>query len=148
MRRKLILSLKAIGVPVVGLLVVALSTDTELAIHVGTVVLVLAASTVFFFAKSLSLRAQAAGFLVLSVAISHAVDRYFWIEVWEHGYPWPYSHSGDCANCGGFIGSIAPFMNEVSVVSFAVLAAIAVMAVAWHLTLRSTRPARQAAQSG
>ena len=98
--------------------------------------LALLASAAFFFAKSLAVRAQALAYLLLTVGISHAVDRYFWVGVWERGYPWPYAHGSDCTSCTGTIGSISPFMNEVATVCFSVLAAVAVIAVAWHLTRR------------
>lgn len=138
MPRAFLISLKIIGVVVTALLVVFLATSSELALHFGTTVLVLAGSVICFFAKARSVRAQALAFLFLTIGVSHAVDRYFWVGVWERGYPWPYSHGSDCSSCGGFIGSISPFMNEVATVCFSVLAVLAAIAVAWHLTLRST----------
>ncbi|MCA6215518.1 hypothetical protein KGA65_03070, partial [Ideonella sp. B7] len=126
--------LKTIGALAAAVLVVFLATGSELALHFGTTALVLAASAICFFAKARAVRAQALAFLFLTVGVSHAVDRYFWVGVWERGYPWPYSHGGDCTSCGGFIGSIAPFMNEVATVCFSVLALVAAIAVAWHLS--------------
>ena len=136
--RALLISLKVIGVIAASLLVVFLASGDELALHFGTIVLVLSASVICFFAKARSVRAQALAFLFLTVGVSHAVDRYFWVGVWDRGYPWPYSHGSDCSSCGGFIGSISPFMNEVATICFSVLAMVAATAVVWHLTLRST----------
>ena len=137
MPRVLVISLKSIGVIAASLLVVFFASDSELALHFGSTAVVLLASIICFFAKPLVVRAQALAFLLLTVAVSHAVDRYFWVGVWERGYPWPYSHGSDCTSCAGFIGSISPFMNEVATVCFSVLATVAVIAVAWHLTRRS-----------
>lgn len=147
MPRALLISLKIIGAFASTVLVIFLATDSELSIHIGTTGLVLLASTIGFFSKSLSVRSQAFVFLLLTVGVSHGVDRYFWVGVWEHGYPWPYSHGGDCSSCGGFIGSILPFMNEVATVCFSVLATVAVIAVAWHLTRRSRGTLRRQAGS-
>lgn len=135
--RALVISLKSIGVIATSLLVVFFATGSELALHFGTTALVLLASVICFFAKPLAVRGQALAFLLLTVGVSHAVDHYFWVGVWERGYPWPYSHGSECASCAGFIGSISPFTNEVATVCFSVLATIAVVAVAWHLTRRS-----------
>lgn len=138
MPRVLVLLLKVIGVFITALVVVFFGSGNELALHIGTMALVLLASVTFFFAKTLLVRAQALAFLPLTIGVSHGVDHYFWLGVWEHGYPWPFSHGGDCSTCGGFIGSIAPFMGEVATVSFSVLATVACIAVAWHLS-RNTR---------
>ena len=138
MPRALLILLKLIGVIAAVLLVVFLGSGDELSLHLGTVVLVLLASVICFFAKARFIRAQALAFLFLAIGVSHAVDRYFWVGVSDHGYPWPYSHGNDCSSCGGFIGSVLPFMNEVATVSFSVLAIVAAIAVVWHLTLRST----------
>jgi hypothetical protein len=143
----LLISLKIVGVVATTLLVVFLATDSELALHFGTTILALLASAVLFFAKPLAVRAQAVAFLLLTVGVSHAVDRYFWGGVWERGYPWPYSHGSDCTSCSGFIGSISPFMNEVATVCFSVLAAVEIIAVAWHLTRRSRGTLRRQAGS-
>jgi hypothetical protein len=133
-QRTLLISLKVIGVVFITLLVVFLATGDELVFHFGTTALVLLASVICFFAKTLPVRAQALAFLFLTVGVSHAVDRYFWVGVWDQGYPWPYSHGGDCSSCAGSIGSISPFMNEVATLCFSVLATVAVIASAWHLT--------------
>ena len=138
MSRALLILLKTIGALAGAVLVVFLATGSELALHFGTTALVFAASAICFFAKARAVSAQALAFLFLTVGVSHAVDRYFWVGVWERGYPWPYSHGSDCTSCGVLIGSIAPFMNEVATVCFSVLALVAAIAVAWHLTLRST----------
>ena len=134
MPRALVISLKVISVIAFSLLVVFFATDSELVLHFGTTTLILLASTICFFAKPLAVRVQALAFLFLAVGVSHAVDRYFWVGVWDRSYPWPYAHGSDCSSCSGFIGSISPFMNEVATVCFSVLATIAVIAVAWHLT--------------
>lgn len=141
MPQALVITLKSIGVIAASLLVVFFATDSKLALHFGTVALVLLASVICFFAKPLAVRAQAFAFLLLTVGISHAVDRYFWVGVWERGYLWPYSHGSDCTSCAGFIGSITPFINEVATVCFSVLVSVVIIAVAWHLTHRSKRGA-------
>jgi hypothetical protein len=138
MPRPLFITLKIAGVIAISLLVAVLATGAELSLHIGTFALVLIASSACFFVKSSSVRMQAACFLVLVVAVSHVVDRYFWVGVWDRGYPWPYSHGSDCTSCTGFIGSIVPFMSEVSVVCFSVLAAVAIIAIVWHLTHHSS----------
>lgn len=147
MPRALLISLKVIGAIAATVLVVFLATDSELSIHIGTTVLVLLASVICFFSKASSVRVQAFVFLLLTVGVSHGVDRYFWVGVWDRGYPWPYSHGSDCSSCAGFIGSIAPFMNEVATVCFSVLATVAVIAVTWHLTRRSRGTLRRQAGS-
>jgi len=78
---------------------------------------------------------QSLALLVLVVVVSRGVDYYFWVGVWELGYPWPYSPSS--AGHGGLIGSIAPYVYQVSVVSFVLLAALVLAGVLWHLTRRS-----------
>lgn len=126
---------KIVGVIGSLLLVGDLVSGSELAPHLGTVVLAVASSAFLFFGRSLVVRLQALAFLAFVVVVSRAVDYYFWVGVWEHGYPWPYSASS--AGQGGFIGSIAPFIYQVSVVSFSLLGVIAIAGVIWHLTRRS-----------
>ncbi len=147
MPRALVILLKVVGVLIAALAVVFFATGDELSLHVGTTILVLLSSAIFFFAKTLRVRAQALIFLFLTIGVSHAVDGYFWVGVWERSYPWPYSHGSDCLSCGGFIGSISPFMDEVATVCFAVLAMVAGIAVTWHLTRRSRGTLRRQAGS-
>ena len=127
------ITLKIICAIVIAYLVVTLATDTELAIHLGTFALIFVAALTCFFSKTLSVRAQAFFFLILAIRVSRGVDRYFWVGVWNHDYPWPYSHGADCPSCGGHIGSVAPFMNEVATVCFSILTTIAAIAITWHL---------------
>jgi len=135
MLKTLIIFLKSLGVLVVSLLVVFFSTNNDLVLHFGSAILVLLASALFFFAKTIAIRAQAFLFLLLAIAISHAVDRYFWGGVWELGYPWPYSNGID--KTAGFMGSISSFMDQVATVCFSVLGGFATIAVACHLKRRS-----------
>ena len=135
MLKTLVIFLKSVGVFVVSLLVVFFSTNTELVLHFGTAILVLLASALFFFAKPIAIRAQAFLFLLLAIAISHAVDGYFWGGVCELGYPWPYSNGID--KTAGFMGSISPFMDQVATVCFLVLGSFATISVACHLKRRS-----------
>lgn len=144
MPRALVISLKSIGAIATSLLVVFFATGSELSIHLGTTVLTLLASIICFFAKPLAIRTQAFAFLLLTIGVSHAVDRYFWVGVWERGYPWPYSHGSDCNSCTGFMGSISPFINEVATVCFSVLTTVAIIAIAWHLTHHSRGRAKRA----
>jgi hypothetical protein len=111
----LLISLKVIGAIAATIVVVFLATDSELSLHIGITVLVLLASGIYFFSKALSVRVQAFVFLPLTIGVSHGVDRYFWVGVWDRGYPWPYSHGCDCSPCAGFIGSITPFILKTSV---------------------------------
>ena len=127
--------LKIVGVLSSLLLVGGLVSGNELAPHLGTVILAVASSVFLFFSPSLAVRLKALALLVLVVVVSRAVDYYFWVGVWEHGYPWPYSASA--VGQGGFIGSIAPFIYQVSVVSFFLLGVVTIAGVVWHLTRRS-----------
>lgn len=135
MLKTLFIFLKSVGVFVVSLLVVFFATNTDLVFHFGTSILVFLASTIFFFAKSIAIRAQAFVFLLIAIATSHAVDKYFLGGVWKLGYPWPYSNDVDKA--AGFIGSISPFMDQVATVCFSVLGAVAAIAAACYLKHRS-----------
>ncbi|WP_152555822.1 hypothetical protein [Ferriphaselus sp. R-1] len=133
----MIITLKSLGVIVSSLSVFYLATNNELALHIGSAILVLLASGILFFTKRAALRAQSLAFLVLTIGVSYATDHYFWFQVWEQGYPWPYSHDHNCSSCSGFSGSIEPFVIEVSSVCFYILATIFFVAVTWQLTHRS-----------
>ena len=87
MPRALLISLKVIGAIAATIVVVFLATDSELSLHIGITVLVLLASGIYFFSKALSVRVQAFVFLPLTIGVSHGVDRYFWVGVWDRGYP-------------------------------------------------------------
>jgi hypothetical protein len=136
MPRVLIITLKSLGMLASSLSVFYLATNNELALHLGSAILTLLASGILFFTKRAALRAQSLAFLVLTIGAHHAVDHYFWFQVWEQGYPWPYANDHNCSSCAGFTGSIEPFVAEVSSVCFYFLATVFFMAVTWHLTHR------------
>jgi len=129
--------IKCAGVAFTTLLVISCATGDELTLHVGTAILVLLTSVILFFARPVCLRALALVFLLLAIGVSHAVDRYFWMGVWNHGYPWPYPDLFDDTRDAGVVGSISPFMDEVSTVCFLVLLITAALAFAFYLGLRS-----------
>lgn len=139
MQTVLRLALKLLTMAGLFIIVGELVSGPDFTPFMGTRVFAAIASLILVFASAQRVRLMAASYLVLVVAISHATNRYFWSAVWNHGYPWPFSNVPQGA--GAFIGSVSVFVYQVSLVSFTLLAVIAVGMVAWHLTRRSSGPA-------
>lgn len=108
-----------------------LISGTDLIPFIGTLVLVAAAASLLFFGHGLRIRIMSCLFIASVVLTSHAVDRYFWGPVWQQRYPWPF---GQPNGAGLFVGSIEPFIGQVSIVTFSVLLFIGCVMAAWHLT--------------
>ena len=111
-------------------MVVFFGSGNELSLHIGTTALVLLASGTFFFAKTLPVRAQALAFLPLTIGVSHGLFRM-------------------AATAQPVAASLAP-LHPLWVrlqLSFLVLATVASIAVAWHLTRRSRGTLRRQAGS-
>ncbi|MCZ8073078.1 MAG: hypothetical protein O9341_03010 [Paucibacter sp.] len=121
-----------------------LASGDELSIHAGTALLMLGASVLVLFHKQRGAKAKSIFFLCATSLTSHAVDKYFWFGVWDHGYPWPYSIREFQGY--GFIGSISPFMNQVATVTFAIAGALALVLMGWHLTRLFSGPPSAAAK--
>lgn len=134
MKASLLVVAKLLGAIVIWFGTVFLISDSELAPFVGTLVLVAMAACLFFFGNFRRLSVVSGAFLLLVVLVSHGTDVYFWSLVWNQGFPWPLSSP---RGNGVFIGSITPFIYQVSIVSFAVLLIVAMALATWHLTGRS-----------
>jgi hypothetical protein len=65
------------------------------------------------------------------VIVSRAVDEYFWTGVWDRGFPWPFANR--IPTNAGFIGSVSPFVFQVSIVSFVINCVIALALGSWYI---------------
>lgn len=106
----------------------------ELMPFVGTLVLIAIATLSLSYVNDKCVKLVSSIFLLFIVIVSHGVDRYFWCGVWKHGYPWPFDLSSQ--GRGALVGSITPYIYQVSIVSFSVLLVAGVVIAVMHLRRR------------
>jgi hypothetical protein len=128
MNRFLFIILKVFGALVAFVLVALLAPTADHMLHDGTLVLIFAASLVLAFAGSRLARVLATGYLTLVLAVTHGVDKYFWVGVWNHGFPWPYA----TPPTGVLVGSVGTFIEQISLACFALLSVAAGIMMAAH----------------
>ena len=126
--------LKLVAAVVVWIVIAEAITAIDLTPFSGTLVLVAFAAVVLFFYSSKSARILSIVFLLMVVIVSRAVDEYFWTGVWDRGYPWPFTNS--IPTNAGFIGSVSPFVFQVSIVSFVINFVIALALGVWYFVRR------------